>query len=59
MEPESSLLCSQKASTSPYPEPDQSNPSHPVSLRSVLLLSYHLRQGHPAGLFPLLLFVPL
>jgi hypothetical protein len=30
MEPEGSLTCSQKPSTGPYPEPDQSNPSHPI-----------------------------
>jgi hypothetical protein len=30
MEPEGSLLCSQEPSTGPYPEPDQSNPSHPI-----------------------------
>jgi hypothetical protein len=30
MEPEGSLLCSQEPSTGPYPEPDQSNPYHPI-----------------------------
>jgi hypothetical protein len=31
MEPEGSLPCSQGPSTGPYPEPDQSNPHHPIS----------------------------
>jgi hypothetical protein len=30
MEPESSLPCSQDPFTGPYPEPDQSIPSHPI-----------------------------
>jgi hypothetical protein len=30
MEPEVSLPCSQEPSTCPYPEPDQSNPYHPI-----------------------------
>jgi hypothetical protein len=30
MEPKGSLLCSQEASTSLYPEPDQSSPYHPI-----------------------------
>jgi hypothetical protein len=52
MEPEGSLPCSQEPSTGPYPEPDQSNPSQPISLRSILLLSRYLRLGLPSGLFP-------
>jgi hypothetical protein len=30
----------------------QSTPSHPISLRSSLMLSSHLRLGLPSGLFP-------
>jgi hypothetical protein len=30
MEPEGSLPRSQEPSTGPYPEPDQSNPYHPI-----------------------------
>jgi hypothetical protein len=30
MEPKGSLLCSKEPSTSPYPEPDQSNQYHPI-----------------------------
>jgi hypothetical protein len=30
MEPEGSLPYSQEPSTGPYPEPDQSNPYHPI-----------------------------
>jgi hypothetical protein len=30
----------------------QSIPSHPISLRSILILSTHLRLGLPSGLFP-------
>jgi hypothetical protein len=52
MEHEGSLLCSQGPSTGPYPDPEQSNPSHPISLRSILILSTHLCYGLPSGLFP-------
>jgi hypothetical protein len=49
MEPKGSLRCSQEPSTGPYPEPDRSSPYH---LRSLLILSTHLRLGLPSGLFP-------
>jgi hypothetical protein len=52
MEPEGSLPCSQEPSTGPYPEPDQSNPYHPISLISILILSTYLRLGLPSGPFP-------
>jgi hypothetical protein len=53
MEPEGSVLCSQDPSIGPYHEPDQSIPPHPISLRSILILSSYLRLGIPSGLFPL------
>jgi hypothetical protein len=52
MEPEGSLPCSQEPSTGPYPEPYKSNPHHPISIRSILILSTDLRLGLPSGLFP-------
>jgi hypothetical protein len=56
MEPECALSCSQELSTDPCPEPDQSNPiqsnpHHPISLRSILISSTHLRIDLPSGLF--------
>jgi hypothetical protein len=30
MEPEGPILCSQEPSTGLYPDPDQSNPYHPI-----------------------------
>jgi hypothetical protein len=54
MEPEGSLPCSQELSTAPYPEPDESNPYHPILslLRSTLIFSIHLRLGLNSGLLP-------
>jgi hypothetical protein len=54
MEPEISLPCSEEPSTGPYPEPRsiQSIPLHPISLRSILILSIHLHFHLPSGLFP-------
>jgi hypothetical protein len=50
MGPEGSLPCSQEPSTSQYPEPDQSNSSHSIYLRSIVILSTQLRLGLPSGL---------
>jgi hypothetical protein len=47
IEPEGLLPCSQEPSTGPYPEPDQSNPHHPI-----LILSTHLHLGLPSGRLP-------
>jgi hypothetical protein len=44
--------CSQEPSTGPYPEPDRSSPCHPIHLRSISILSTHLRLGLTSGLFP-------
>jgi hypothetical protein len=50
MEPEDSLRCSQDPSIGTYPEPDESSPnSHPISLRSILILPSHLRLRLPSG----------
>jgi len=37
----------------------QSTPSYPVSLRSILILSCHLRLGIPSGLFPYSLLIKM
>ena len=53
MEAEGSLPHSQEPATCPYPESDQSSPwPHPAYWRPILILSSHLRQGLPSGLFP-------
>jgi hypothetical protein len=51
MEPEISLSYSQEPSTGSYSELDQSSPDYPT-LRSILILSTHLRLGLASGLFP-------
>jgi hypothetical protein len=52
MEPEGSLLCLQKPVTGPYPELPESSlpPRSLISVRSILVLSSHLRLGLPSGL---------
>jgi hypothetical protein len=37
MEAEGSLLCSHEPVTGPCPEQDESNPSNPISLRSIII----------------------
>jgi hypothetical protein len=56
MEPESSLPCSQELSTGPYPEPDQSNPYHPILSKTHLNIvhtptSWSSQWSHSVG-FP-------
>jgi hypothetical protein len=45
MELESSVLCLEEPVTNPYPEPGGSSPTptHPISLRSIVILSSHLQ----------------
>jgi len=47
MEPEGSLICSQRPATDPYPEPDASSPQL-SSLKAILILYFHLRLGLPS-----------
>jgi hypothetical protein len=42
MQPEAPLLYSQEPATSPYPEPDASNPNLHTQLGAILILSPHL-----------------
>ena len=52
MESKVSLPHSQKPATSPYPDPYRFSPcTHPISLRSILILSSLIRLVLPSGLF--------
>jgi hypothetical protein len=58
MEPQRSLPCSLETAISPHPEPDESSPHHlTLSLRSILILSTHLRLGVHVHLRTLLLLL--
>jgi hypothetical protein len=50
MKHEVSLPCSQEPATDPYLS--QMNPVHTISLRFILILSYHLSLGLSSGFFP-------
>ena len=54
MKPEDSLPHLQVPANCPYPEPDRTSPypPHPSFLRSILILSSHLRLGLPSDLLP-------
>jgi hypothetical protein len=53
MESEGSIPCSHEPSTGPYPEPYKPCPHNPILylVRSILILSTHLRLGLPSGIF--------
>jgi hypothetical protein len=52
MEAEGSLQCSQEPSTGLYPEPDKFSPHlYPISIRYILIISFHLSLGLPSTLF--------
>jgi hypothetical protein len=54
MKPEVSLPCLQQPAIGPYLEPNESSPhppTHPISLRSILILSSHLRLPLLSGLY--------
>jgi hypothetical protein len=51
MEPESSLPHPQTPATCPCPKQEQSMSPRPNSLRSIYILSSHLRLGLSSGLF--------
>jgi hypothetical protein len=55
MEPEGSLPYSPVSTICLYPEPARSSPHppHPIYLRSILILFFHLCLGLPSGLFRL------
>ena len=53
MEPEGSLPLSQEPAACPYPESDQSSTCpHITYLKSILILSSHLRLDPPSDLLP-------
>ena len=54
MKPQGSLPNSQMAATCPYPELDISSPGLPIqlSVRSILILYFHVSLGPPSDLFP-------
>jgi len=54
MEPKGSCLYSQEPATGPCSEPDAASPYlfHPISLRSILILSWHLQLGLLSFIFP-------
>ena len=54
MEPEVSSPYLQEPATCPYPKPDRSSLCpHPISQKSILILSSHLRLDLPSGILSL------